>query len=338
MSDHTIVEIKDKQRDFYYDFLRGIAIMMVIGIHTYTDGFMHFNLFLRQFLNCAVPIFLAISGYFIGRKNFENGSYGIFLQKQIPRVYIPMLIWSIPWLLLSLHQGELLSKSLVRVFVGDMSISIFYFIILIMQYYILTPFIQRANTQFGGGKYAVMITLIGITLFDYLLRIKSINVPLVGSAGLFPVWLIFYVMGVLKAQKINLPFLCKRPLTWAIFAILLCCLQIGIMYKLNGGVVHGIKLSAHIYSFFVVMWLFTKQARSCYSKIQNTKVVHHVIVVGKLSFFIYLTHCLFLYALNYIQFPNAWSLRWVTCLCLSYGMAMVFDKVCPQKMKKYFGF
>lgn len=148
MSTQTNVEIKDKLRDFYYDFLLGIAIMMVIGIHTYTDGFMHFNLFLRQFLNCAVSIFLAISGYFIGRKNFEDGSYGIFLQKQIPRVYIPMLIWSIPWLMLSLHQGELLSKSLVRVFVGDMSI--FYFIILIMQYYILTPFIQRANTQFGG--------------------------------------------------------------------------------------------------------------------------------------------------------------------------------------------
>lgn len=37
MSDKTIAEIKDKQRDFYYDFLRGIAIMMVIGIHTYTD-------------------------------------------------------------------------------------------------------------------------------------------------------------------------------------------------------------------------------------------------------------------------------------------------------------
>jgi surface polysaccharide O-acyltransferase-like enzyme len=57
MSNQTIVEKNDKQRESYYDFLRGIAIMMVIGIHTYTDGFMHFNLFLRQFLNCAVPIF-----------------------------------------------------------------------------------------------------------------------------------------------------------------------------------------------------------------------------------------------------------------------------------------
>ena len=50
-----------QQRDTYYDFLRGIAIIMVIGIHTYSDGLMHINLFLRQFLSCAVPIFLAIS-------------------------------------------------------------------------------------------------------------------------------------------------------------------------------------------------------------------------------------------------------------------------------------
>lgn len=84
-------------RDTYFDFLRGMAIMMVIGIHTYVDGLIHFNLFLRQFLNWAVPIFLAISGYFIGRKPFkENRNYIKFLGKQIPRVYIPMLFWSIP--------------------------------------------------------------------------------------------------------------------------------------------------------------------------------------------------------------------------------------------------
>lgn len=85
-----------QQRDTYFDFLRGIAIIMVIGIHTYTDGLVNFNLFLRQFLNCAVPIFLAISGYFIGHKSFvEQGSCVKFLKKHVPRVYIPKLLWSI---------------------------------------------------------------------------------------------------------------------------------------------------------------------------------------------------------------------------------------------------
>ena len=134
----------------FFDFLRGIAIIMVIGIHTYTDGLMHFNLFLRQILNCAVPIFLAISGYFIGHKSFvEQGSYAKFLKKQVPRVYIPMLLWSIPWMLLAIRGGESPMVSIIRTFVGDMSI--FYFIILIIQYYALAPLIQRENRKSGGA-------------------------------------------------------------------------------------------------------------------------------------------------------------------------------------------
>ena len=141
--------IMTKQRDTYFDFLRGIAIIMVIGIHTYVDGLMHFNLFLRQFLNCAVPIFLAISGNFIGRKSFEEkGSYTQFLGKQIPRVYLPMLFWSIPWVMLSIKGGNAPLITVLKAFAGEMSI--FYFIILIMQFYILTPVIQKANIRIGG--------------------------------------------------------------------------------------------------------------------------------------------------------------------------------------------
>ena len=139
------------QRDSYFDFWRGIAIIMVIGIHTYSDGFMHMNLVLRQFLNCAVPIFLAISGYFIGKKSFlEKGSYTSFLKKQVLRVYVPMLFWSIPWMVLAVHGGQRPFIALLRTFFGDMSI--FYFIILIIQYYALTPVIQKANMTIRGGK------------------------------------------------------------------------------------------------------------------------------------------------------------------------------------------
>lgn len=140
----------NKQRDTYFDFLRGIAIIMVIGIHAYTDGLMHLNLFLRQFLNCAVPIFLAISGYFIGRKNLdEKYIYIKFLKKQIPKVYIPMLFWSIPWVLLSIQSGGEPWIMILKAFAGEMSI--FYFILLIMQLYVLTPVIQKVNTRIGGG-------------------------------------------------------------------------------------------------------------------------------------------------------------------------------------------
>ena len=61
----------------YYDFLRGIAILMVVAIHT--GPAYHFEsmqgvlvVMVRQVLNCAVPIFFAISGYFLAMKKLET--------------------------------------------------------------------------------------------------------------------------------------------------------------------------------------------------------------------------------------------------------------------------
>ena len=101
-----------KQHITYFDFLRGIAILMVVAIHTYIAGdFMSVDgtarIIFRQFLNCAVPIFLALSGFFLGRKIFDNqNSVQSFWKKQIPKVYIPCIVWSLPLLVFSILGGQ----------------------------------------------------------------------------------------------------------------------------------------------------------------------------------------------------------------------------------------
>ena len=77
-----------KNRIVYFDFLSGLAILMVIAIHTFSivdlTSDSNLEIFLRQILNCAVPIFLAISGFFISKGN-KVGTYWAFLKHQIPR-------------------------------------------------------------------------------------------------------------------------------------------------------------------------------------------------------------------------------------------------------------
>lgn len=103
-------QITDKNsRNPYFDFLRGLAILMVVGIHTYPGG--HelngeisdvIQLVLINFFNCAVPLFLAISGYFIAQKRLITfADCRKFWSKQIPTVYVPCLIFSLPWFVLS---------------------------------------------------------------------------------------------------------------------------------------------------------------------------------------------------------------------------------------------
>lgn len=57
------------KRITYFDFLRGVAVLMVVGIHTFpqsTFGSISGNMeiVIRQMINCAVPLFLAISVFF----------------------------------------------------------------------------------------------------------------------------------------------------------------------------------------------------------------------------------------------------------------------------------
>lgn len=148
---------KMKQRNVYFDFLRGVAIIMVVGIHTVNPvkGFDSASevvtIIVRNMLNCAVPLFLAISGYFIAKKDLSTiKNRLIFWEKQIPTVYIPCILWSLGWFALSVYKGGnhgIAYKLFTLVVCG---FSVYYFIALIIQLYCVTPLLLRINNRGGG--------------------------------------------------------------------------------------------------------------------------------------------------------------------------------------------
>ena len=59
---------------------------------------MHTQVLLRQVFNCAVPLFLAIS-VFLGKADLSSRADRVaFWKKQIPKIYIPCLLWSLRYL------------------------------------------------------------------------------------------------------------------------------------------------------------------------------------------------------------------------------------------------
>lgn len=84
--------------------IRGLMIMFVVIIHLQTgeiysrDSFsFHYWIVVRQVLNCAVPIFFALSGYFTKREYFLNvNSVKMWWKKKgLKRYIIPFCLWSI---------------------------------------------------------------------------------------------------------------------------------------------------------------------------------------------------------------------------------------------------
>ena len=145
------------QRNHYYDFLRGIAIMMVVGIHTFCtsetnmqDKAIDVNTLVRQILNCAVPIFLAISGYFLCTKNLDTWTdKKTFWRRQMPKVYVPTMIVSLPFFALAIKNGNSPIAAVMTMLACGFSV--YYFVALIIQYYALLPIFKKVNL--GGGNF-----------------------------------------------------------------------------------------------------------------------------------------------------------------------------------------
>lgn len=317
----------------YFDFLRGIAILMVVAIHTYVAGNFDtldgiIRIVFRQILNCAVPIFLALSGFFLGRKTFGSKvAVFKFWKHQIPKVYIPCLVWSIP--LCFLRTGASIEHQLfVTLFCGA---SVYYYIALIIQYYLLLPILQiRPKLNL---VLSILISFISILVVTFLLSVKGISLPLLIYAGPFVVWLVFYMLGVFYS-KTQRTYSIKQACLFVILGFILSILETYYWQTYyTGGI--GIKLSAFIYAYGIILLILSQKAEQSYRENWFTSTIAFI---GQISFGIYLIHCYLINLLNSINPCNIWCIKWFLTSLLTIVIIIICRKILPSSILKYIGF
>ncbi|MBO5963237.1 MAG: acyltransferase [Bacteroidales bacterium] len=327
--------IKSKAvRNPYFELLRGLAIMMVVGIHTYKLGD-DFSLFVRQILNCAVPLFLACSGFFMAKKDVsDRGKHIAFLKKQIPKVYMPCLIWSVPYLVISLCNGGSVLKGVVNLLLCGFSV--YYFIILIIQYYVLLPYYQRINKRYMILNIAVSLISVGVLTF--LFNFKAMNIQLVLYAGWFTLWTMFFAVGVLLGKNSKRDYKLLPYWIITILGLILSFVESKYLIGISGGGI-GIKVSSFIYSFGIIMLLFSEKAERFF-QIRNI-VDRFIHLVGKISFGIYLIHCLiiliFIKNMPEIWLAIPWILRMIIILLCSIIVIKIVKPI-SKKLSSWIGF
>ena len=303
----------------YFDFLKGLAIIFVVGAHTVpkydlTDISNIIPIILKDFCRCAVPLFLAISAYFMAQKNFSTKDKTIgFWRRYIPPIYIPCLIWAIAPCLASYLDwgGELYHLHLL------LRCNWYYFGILIIQFYLLLPFIANRVT-------IRWVIIAGIVTFCCNVAIYHFQLAdFIFSYGPFPAWILYYVIGIWIA-KYKPVYSIKWPLIATIISLTLDCVDSLVNFGWR-----EYLLKIHTLPLCVILTLFSKQAQQLYN---SNLITNPLARLGKMSFGIYLIHYYILRHLIWTMPTDSWSIKWSITILLSIAVILCIKLIVPRKI------
>lgn len=277
------------------DAWKGIAIISVVFIHSFgllsfspAESFdWYFWITSRQALNFAVPVFFFISGYLSFSDKYSNATN--FYKKRLARILIPYLSWCFIYIAFSsVMKKEVPSISDItyQIVTGD-AIVIGYFIIVLIQFTLITPILYKISSINKNIMSLVVISIIGVS-YTYITTFifpssKLSQFPY--SALPFIVWYPFYHLGFMLNKykpKININHS---------YIILIGMLSLSVLegfYVGSGGnssfAVSQLKSTSIIMSVILCIIIYKNISFNFTNKFLLTS--------GKYSFGIYLMHIL----------------------------------------------
>lgn len=193
--------------------LRVAATIAVIMIHSTSQTMTQsaFGYYGNQLARFSVPMFLILSGFLLFQSDLNSHflSRSAFYRKRFDKILLPYVIWTIFYSLVlhfyfnGLQNLHMVLPDMVRhLFLGN-GFTHLYFVIIIIQLYLLYPFIRKAFQKRPGLFLAasLIVSLLCQSLL-YLHAIKAIHLyPYYGQFYLiaFPVWFFYFFLGMYLA-------------------------------------------------------------------------------------------------------------------------------------------
>lgn len=156
----------------------------------------------------------------------------------------------------------------------------------------LLPLLKRlANKR--GLILSTLISFLAVNVLYFTKILGFVNIPLIIYAGPFPVWLMFFVLGLylgrnrIKSSKMKL-------FIFVLIGLIISIAETYFIFKLTNSFQGlGIKIGAFIYSFSVILLLFSLD----FQPKRKHRLWLSMAYIGRVSFGIYLIH---IYILNYL--------------------------------------
>ncbi len=317
-----------KQKSQYWQVVRGICILAVIAIHC-PPGSEGVDLYtwigIRQFINFPVALFIFMAGYFV---KMDKVNIAWLKNRGGWRLLIPFLIWSTIYTVKNAVFGDASIRGLMISFITGKSAAPLYFILVLIQLTLLTPFLKKRN------KWLYLITPI------YLCLLYAYNITTGGILRfyetLFPAWFVLYILGM-DVREGKLKKFKVKP--WMIVLALLASYTEGFILREIGCVfdTSQIRFTPFIYSALIAVWLS-----------QNVKDVKENLLskIGDCSFGIYFSHMLCMWVIAKVLSMagiDVWIVKWMLTFIFTAITSFAFVWIVREifkgkKILRYIGF
>lgn len=312
--------------------------MFVILIHLLSEGVNVFSKWsvlsivfytVTRLTTFAVPAFIFTSALKLFYKFSERRfSYMPFLIDRIRKIYVPYIIMVIIYYIVFVYAFHIYSfnpVSLIKYILnGDLSAQ-FYFVVLIMQFYLLMPvwiLISKNKSKKFHTVIAIITLIITIGFRMFLSYDEYIH-------KLFPSYMIFWILGMYAGMYYNefIRFLSRSQLMvyagWLVFAILHSVTS----YMEYCGVINN-SLSAVFVVFFCLFSTFGfYQYAYGLTESLESRGKGFFISISAASYSIYLVHCLIITStqeiMNTFGLENT-ILRFVITAVVTYSLSIIF--------------
>jgi surface polysaccharide O-acyltransferase-like enzyme len=194
----------------FWDKWKGAAIIAVVLIHASSstsyypsDSFNNdFGIILRQFINFPVGLFIFLAAFFVARSQRSSETYWENVTRRVWRLALPFLIWSIIYCTLRLLSGSLAIEDIPLMFLNGTSVSVGYFVIVMIQMSIISPVLERLTpSQLAKFLPLSLVLSLGFTYSVKLIYPASFLSEFPYYPLPFFVWLPFYIGGLILGRK-----------------------------------------------------------------------------------------------------------------------------------------
>lgn len=315
---------KPKPRIFELSLLNVVFCMLVVFIHISSKTISTLDKDRWQYLVVMIPWrlsafvvqgFIFLSGLKLFLTKSKNINYGKFYINRLLYIILPYILWVFVYYIYFYRHNYFpfnLFDFFRYVFIGDL-VSHFYFIIIITQFYLLTPLWIKLIKKFDNVILIILSLMITIILGRNLPDIITLfftDFSFQYTDRIFTTYLIYWIAGCyagLYYEKFKEILHKNRMLISITFLIVSLC-NIILSYLTFSGKrniywledIHFMYCICAILFFFTIALLFVPQDnsnRERISKIKN-RFIRLINSIDKISYEIYLSHCLLIFIID----------------------------------------